>query len=143
MGFPGETDETARDTFEFIEKTHLDFYRTQLWFCDPVTPIWEQKEKYGIDGLHFKWTHANMDYRHACDLIEEGFRSIKKSLWVPQYNFEFDGLFHLMNRGMNLEQVKGFLNGFKLGLQEKLDDPSPDKEINSESLMVLKKSCAC
>ncbi|MCP5049331.1 MAG: radical SAM protein, partial [bacterium] len=93
VGFPGETDETARDTFDFIEKTGLDFYRTQLWFCDPVTPIWEQKEKYGIDGLHFKWTHANMDSQHACHLVEEGFRSIKKSLWVPQYNFEFDGLF--------------------------------------------------
>jgi anaerobic magnesium-protoporphyrin IX monomethyl ester cyclase len=140
IGFPGETDETVQDTFDFIEDTELDFCRTQLWFGDPVTPIWDQKEKYQIEGLHFKWHHATMDYRHGCDLIEQGFKSLKKSLWVPQYNFEFDGLFHLMNRGMSLEQVKFFLKAFSSGIKEKLGD-SPQKEASPEVMEMIKESC--
>jgi radical SAM PhpK family P-methyltransferase len=141
VGFPGETERTVQDTFDFIEDTELDFCRAQLWFADPVTPIWDQREKYQIKGIHFKWYHATMDYSRGCDLIEQGFKSLKKSLWVPQYNFEFDGLFHLMNRGMSLEQVKLFLNGFKRGLLEKLDHPSPNKEISDEALNHIKQVC--
>jgi len=141
VGFPGETDETAQDTFDFIEDTELDFCRAQLWFADPVTPIWEQKEKYQIKGLHFKWYHATMDYSRGCELIEQGFKSLKKSLWVPQYNFEFDGLFHLMNRGISLEQVKLFLKAFSTGIKEKLGD-SPQKEASPGVVEMIKKSCA-
>jgi anaerobic magnesium-protoporphyrin IX monomethyl ester cyclase len=140
VGFPGETDETARDTFNFIEDSGLDFCRAQLWFCDPVTPIWDQREKYQIKGVHFKWSHATMDYRRACDLIEQGFQSLKKSLWVPQYNFEFDALFHLMNRGINTDRVKLFLKGFSQGIAEKLGD-SPRKEASPAVLETIKKSC--
>ncbi|UCH93173.1 MAG: PhpK family radical SAM P-methyltransferase [Candidatus Aminicenantes bacterium] len=140
VGFPGETDETVQDTFDFIEDTELDFCRAQLWFCDPVTPIWDEKEKYQIKGIHFKWYHATMDYSRGCDLIEQGFKSLKKSLWVPQYNFEFDGLFHLMNRGMNLDQVRLFLKGFSKGIGEKLGD-SPQKEASPRVIEMIKQSC--
>jgi radical SAM PhpK family P-methyltransferase len=140
VGFPGETDETVQDTFNFIEETELDFCRAQLWFGDPVTPIWDQKEKFQIKGIHFKWFHDTMDYRRGCDLIEQGFKSLKKSIWVPQYNFEFDGLFHLMNRGMNPEQVKLFLKAFSNGIKEKLGD-SPQKEVSTEVLGMIKNSC--
>lgn len=142
VGFPGETDETVQDTFNFIEDSGLDFCRAQLWFCDPVTPIWEQREKYQIKGVHFKWYHSTMDFKHACDLIERGFLSLKKSIWVPQYNFEFDGLFHLMNRGMTLDRVKLFLKGFSAGLREKLLDPAnKQKEASFEVLEMIEKSC--
>jgi len=142
VGFPGETDETVRDTFDFIEESGLDFCRAQLWFADPVTPIWNQREKYQIRGVHFKWYHATMDYKRACDLIEQGFLALKKSIWVPQYNFEFDALFHLMNRGMTLDRVKLFLNGFSAGLKEKLLDPSnKQKEVGPKVLEMIKESC--
>ncbi|UCH98258.1 MAG: PhpK family radical SAM P-methyltransferase [Candidatus Aminicenantes bacterium] len=140
VGFPGETDETIRDTFNFIEDSGLDFFRTQLWFCDPITPIWEQKEKYDIQGAHFKWSHATMDFRRGCDFVEQSFLSIKNSTWVPQYNFEFDALFHLMNRGMTQDQVKLFLKGFNSGIREKLTDPS-QKEAGSRVLETIKKAC--
>ena len=140
VGFPGETHETVQDTFDFIENSGLDFCRAQLWFGDPVTPIWEQKEKYQIKGLHFKWYHATMDYRRGGDLIEQGFKALKNSLWVPQYNFEFDALFHLMNRGLSLDQVKLFLKSFKKGIEEKLGK-SPQTEASPGVIETIKKAC--
>jgi radical SAM PhpK family P-methyltransferase len=56
-GFPGETIETAKETLRFIRDSGIDFYRIQLWYCDPITPIWQQREKYQLTGAHFNWSH--------------------------------------------------------------------------------------
>ncbi|HET9786507.1 MAG TPA: radical SAM protein, partial [Pyrinomonadaceae bacterium] len=61
MGFPGETEETFRESVDFIKATRPDYYRTQLWYCEPGTPVDHQREKYGIEGEGFVWSHATMD----------------------------------------------------------------------------------
>lgn len=120
IGFPGETRETVKDTIEFIEENKPTFFRTQLWYCDPITPIWKQREKYNIQGSQFEWSHATMDSHTACNIIDEIFFNVKNSMWIPQTNFEFEGIFNLIHRGMSLDQVKGFLEAFNLGMKEKL-----------------------
>jgi len=140
VGFPGETYETVQDTIQLIEQSEIDFYRAQPWYCEPITPIWHEREKYNIAGSHFEWSHETMDYKEACDLIDEILVSIDKSTWTPQYDFDFDTIFHLMHRGMSLEQVKYFLNGFSQGIKEKLIDPDK-KNVSPEVLMKLKESC--
>ncbi|MFC2146394.1 PhpK family radical SAM P-methyltransferase [Acidobacteriota bacterium] len=141
IGFPGETDETVQDTVNFIEKSGLDFFRTQLWYCDPITPIWKARDDYNIKGGSFEWSHATMDSQRACDLIEEIFFSTKMSTWVPQYNFEFDSLWHLVHRGMSIEQVKSFLKSFNLAVKEKLKEPFR-KEVSYEALTQIKDACS-
>lgn len=122
-GFPGETDETIQDTVKFIETSGLDFYRTQLWYCETITPIWKERAKYNIKGERFQWSHETMDSKTACDRIDEMFRSIKNSLWIPQYDFDFASIWHLVYRGIPLKKVKDFLQGFKKGIEEKLMQP--------------------
>jgi radical SAM PhpK family P-methyltransferase len=139
IGFPGETDETVQDTIEFIEKSELDFYRVQLWYCEPITPIYREKDKYKIKGESFEWSHNTMDSRRACDWIDHIFLSINKSIWVPQYNFDFDSLCHLFHRRMSLEQVKQFLGSFNRGVKEKLAAPSQE-EVSYEVIEQLKKA---
>jgi radical SAM superfamily enzyme YgiQ (UPF0313 family) len=39
VGFPGETLETVQETMSFVEEARPDFFRAQLWYCDPLTPI--------------------------------------------------------------------------------------------------------
>ena len=119
-GFPGETQKTVQDTIAFIEKSGLDFYRTQLWYCEPITPIWREREKYKIKGEHFEWSHATMNAGTACDLIDDMLLSIKNAIWVPQYDFDFVTIWHLVHRGIGLEQVKDFLKSFNRGVKEKL-----------------------
>jgi len=122
-GFPGETDKTVQDTIAFIEQSGLDFYRTQLWYCEPITPIWRQRETYGIKGANFQWSHNTMDTRTACDWIDKMFLSVKNALWIPQYDFDFATIWHMVHRGINMDQVHHFLRNFNQGVKEKLKNP--------------------
>jgi radical SAM PhpK family P-methyltransferase len=140
IGFPGETEETIKDTVQFIKEGGLDFYRVQLWYCDPLTPIWEKKDEYHINGSNFEWSHATMDSRRACDIIEDIFMTLKNSIWIPQYNFECDGLFHLIHRGFSLDELKEFLNYFNRGVKEKLLSPFP-RDMSVDTVMQLKRAC--
>ena len=124
IGFPGETEETVSDTVRLIEESGIDFYRVQLWYGEVITPIWKEKEKYDIKGECFEWSHRSMDSGTAADLVDHIFLSVKNSIWMPQYNFNFDCIWHLIHQGLSLEQVKNFLKAFNNGIREKLTDPS-------------------
>jgi radical SAM PhpK family P-methyltransferase len=123
VGFPGETRETVEETLRFIKNCGIDFYHTQLWYCDTITPIWREREKFNIGGSNYEWVHTTMDSREAADLLDEIFLSIDDPIWVPQYNFECDGLFHLLHRGLSPDQVKNFIKAFNKGIREKLSAP--------------------
>lgn len=140
IGFPGETRETVADTLQFIKDSAFDFYRAQLWYCEPITPIWNEREKYKLTGESFEWSHATMNSRQASDLIEEIFFSVETSTWVPQYNFEFDSLFHLLHRGKSMDQVKAFLNAFNNGIKEKLRNPGL-REVGFDVIRQIKDTC--
>jgi radical SAM PhpK family P-methyltransferase len=140
IGFPGETYQTIQDTVAFIEKSGLDFFRVQLWYCEPITPIFREKDKYDLNGESFEWSHKTMNSREASDYIDEIFLCRRKSVWVPQYNFDFDTFWHQVHRGMSLEQVGNFLRSFNDGVREKLTEPG-QKRISYEVLKRLKDSC--
>ena len=139
IGFPGETEKTAADTRRFIEKSEIDFYSNKLWFLDPGAPIMKEKEKYGIEGYQYEWSHNTMNSKQACDLVEQFLVAIKNSIHVPDYHFSFQGFLHLISKGMSLENLKSFLTGFNQGLIDKLLNPSR-KNINPEVIDILKKS---
>lgn len=124
VGFPGETEKTMRDTIDFIENTEPDFYRSQLWYCDPFTPIWKEKQKYGIENSQFEWKHNSMNAQQAADYIDEIFCNVKKSLWLPQNNFDYPSLFILLDRGWKLERIKELITLFNEGVKYKIDNPN-------------------
>lgn len=143
VGFPGETDETVQDTISFIQKSGLDFFRAQLWYCEPITPIWKLRKVYDLKGESFEWSHVTMDARRACDLVEEIFFTVKESTWVPQYNFDFDTFWHLAHRGISIEQIREFLERFNRAVGEKLRKPrDPLRESSSEALLGIKNACS-
>jgi radical SAM PhpK family P-methyltransferase len=140
IGFPGETAETVKDTVHFIETSGLDLFRAQLWYCEPITPIWKQKDRYQIRGESFEWSHELMDSQTACDLVETIFFTVENPTWVPQYNFDFDSVWHLLQRGMSIQQVCDLLKIFKLAVKEKLSGTSLT-EVSYETLNKLKNAC--
>ncbi len=131
VGFPGETHETAQETIDFIEDNKPDFYRTQLWYCEPITPIWNEREKYGINGSQFEWSHNTMDSHTAHDIIDSNFLNIKNSIWLPQYNFDTVGIYNLMHRGMDAAQITDMIKAFNSGIKEKLTNEN-QKEVSKE-----------
>jgi p-methyltransferase len=109
IGFPGETEETVQETIDFLKETKLDYYRAQLWYCEPGTPIQLQREKYGINGEGFVWTHNKMDSLEAMDHIDRIFLTIKDSTWLPQWSFDFWTIPYLLGRGITLDEFKGLM----------------------------------
>jgi anaerobic magnesium-protoporphyrin IX monomethyl ester cyclase len=121
VGFPGETYESYKDTMDFIEETTPDFCRPLVWYCDTTTPIWRDREKYGIKGNSFNWVHNTMNAREACDLMEESFMSLKSpTVYVPDPGFNFISIYYLLQRGFTVEQIKRFLTNFNNGVKAKI-----------------------
>lgn len=140
FGFPGETLDTAQETLDFLAETQPDYYRALIWYCDPVTPIWNERDKYGIKGYHFSWSHDTMDVHTACDLVERSFLTFDTPLWVPDPGFNFVSLFLLQDRGMSLDQVGTFLRSFNAVVREKVLDPA-HREPSPQLLENLRRAC--
>lgn len=136
IGFPGETMETVQETIRFLDENQPTFYRAQLWYCEPITPIFQERDKYQISGSQFEWSHATMDAKTASRIVEEIFKSTRYSVRVPQYNFEFYSIFNLLHRGLSIAQLKQFLQAFNHGVQEKLENPA-EREISINTVRQL------
>jgi anaerobic magnesium-protoporphyrin IX monomethyl ester cyclase len=130
VGFPGETDATVRETIDLVEEARPEFYRAQLWYADPVTPIWKERERYGVTGVGFNWAHDTMDCHRACDWIDTMFLQIAGSTWLPQFGFEQWSTFYLQRRGMGREQLRTFLASFNALVKHRLvsfgESPAPE-----------------
>jgi radical SAM PhpK family P-methyltransferase len=109
VGFPGETAETVEETINFIRETRPDYYRAQMWYCEPGTPIQHRREEFKIEGEGFVWSHATMDSLEAMDHIERMFLSVSESVWLPQWSFDFWIIPYLTGRGVTAENFRGFM----------------------------------
>jgi radical SAM PhpK family P-methyltransferase len=109
LGFPGETDETVQETIDFIRTEKPDYYRVQMWYCEPGTPIQNERAKYNINGEGFVWNHKTMDSLEAMDHIDRMFLSITESVWLPQWSFDFWTIPYLIGRGVSMDGFKSFM----------------------------------
>ena len=110
VGFPGETDETVQETIDFIRENRPDYYRAQMWYCEPGTPIQLRREQHRISGEGFVWRHATMDSLEAMDHIDRMFLNVSESLWLPQWSFDFWIVPYLLGRGISLDRFKSFMS---------------------------------
>ncbi len=140
VGFPGETADTVQETIDFIEEGRPATFKAQLWYADPITPIWDEREEYRISEPGFGWRHGTMDFRAACDWIDTLFLRVEGSLWLPQWGFEQWSMFYLQRLGMPLERVTAFMRTFNAAVREKLLDPSRTEV--SPQLMETLRACS-
>ena len=128
LGFPGETDATVQETVDFIRETKPDYWRTQMWYCEPGTPVDRQRQKYGIEGEGFIWSHATMDSMEAMDHIDRMFLGIKESQWLPQWSFDFWIIPYLMGKGIGKERFKRFMTAANKMLAMEIASVSPQQK---------------
>ncbi len=126
VGFPGETEKTLADTRDFIIGSGLDFYRAQLWFYDPLTPIAQRKAEFGLSGSNFKWSHHTMDSLQACDHLERLFTEINDPLSIPTYNFDFHSMLHLNYKGVGWNELRRLLHRFNTVIKNRLRGTEPE-----------------
>jgi anaerobic magnesium-protoporphyrin IX monomethyl ester cyclase len=104
IGFPGETEETIQENIEFIEGAGLDFYTLKEFYYMKHTPIYEQKEKYGLTGIGANWAHSTMDYKTAHKMKIEMFRKIKNSTFIDS-DTSLWHLAYLYDQGFSLDDI--------------------------------------
>lgn len=139
LGFPGETEQSVNETANFIKESKLDYYNYMLWFCDPITPIYREKERYNIKGAQFNWSHSTMDSNTALNLLEEKFQSIKNPTWLGTLPLSDRMPFALHRRhNMGFDQIKNVINCFVEGIAEKQKKVGQkDKNISREKFEKL------
>ncbi len=140
VGFPGETLDTYYETVDLIERARPDTFRGQLWYADPITPIWEKREEYGLQGSAFAWSHHTMDSQEACNYVDELFRNIQGSVWLPQNGFEQWSIFYLQRKGMPYEQVIEFLKAFNEIKKEQMRNPD-NQDVPADLLERVRATC--
>jgi radical SAM PhpK family P-methyltransferase len=107
-GFPGETQETVDETIEFLHTVGLDYYRIQLWYCEPGTPIDQRRDEFQLQGMGFNWRHRTMDAQEAMSHIDRTFRDVE-TCWLPQWSFDFWILPYLAGRRIPMDAFKRYM----------------------------------
>lgn len=125
IGFPGETEESARNTMAFIQETQPTFYCLESYFHDKKVPIAEKSDLYDIKGQAYSWKHKSMDWSQAAELVNEGYRTITGSAILPLYSFDLWSLGYFMSQGFALEQLTDFLKLSSKMLVSGLGEASP------------------
>lgn len=138
-GHPGETEETFGETVSFIRETALDFYRVQLWYCEPGTPIVDRRAEWGIRGHGFRWQHRTMTSRVAMQLIEDAFLQIEESVWLPQWSFDFWIIPYLRGRGLTSQAFRQAMRAAQdlLALGIRGDDEGVRARVQADALAQL------
>lgn len=108
IGFPGETDQTAQSTIQFIEEAEPDFYDLQCWFYENAVPISREKDYYQLSGYGYSWQHKDMSSQRAGEIVTEAIRNIKKSYFMPSLSFNLWSLGYYLSQGATVEEFQKF-----------------------------------
>ena len=137
VGFPGETAETVLRTKEFIEKTSPTFYRLELYWHDEKVPIHDKAEEFGIRGRGYSWQHNSMDWREGAEFITNAYKSIKNSVVLPIYMFDFWSIPYLIGKGIPIPKTVEFARASQELLRLGLDDFPVDTTDQEKRLVSL------
>ena len=129
IGFPGESQETALNTRNFIQECAPTFYRMELYYHSRLAPIHQRAEEFELRGSSFGWRHRTMDWREACAFIRESYMTITNSVILPGHAFDFWSLPYLLEYGLSADQIKQFLLYGRDLLLDGLDAPAAAGEI--------------
>jgi hypothetical protein len=64
-----------------------------------------------------------MDWEQGCEEVLKLFKSVTNSTWLPMYDFDFWILPYLEGKGLNLDQIKRFVNACGDLLSMEIDVP--------------------
>jgi p-methyltransferase len=127
VGYPGETDESARHTLEFIQSTRPMFYTPQIYYHDPRSPVHGRAQEYGITSSGYSWTHKGMDWRAASSWVLRMIRNTPDSTPIPLYSMSLWGILYLVEQGFSVEVVRKFGNIAREMMIAGYPDGEPDQ----------------
>ncbi len=109
VGFPGETKLSIQNTIDLLKDSPPTFWHPELFFYDVCAPIKDSAAEHGLTGLRYSWTHNTMKWQEACDHLDEMVGSITDSLLVPDHGFGIWAIPYLLDQGLSMDQIVGFV----------------------------------
>jgi len=106
VGFPGETERSIETTVEFLNELQPSFWRAQPWWGNPRSPIYLDRERFGIEGERYDWRHDTMTSEDAARYCDVMFDAVTGSTWLPLYDFDFWSLPYLAGKGVSAPELK-------------------------------------
>jgi len=126
VGYPGETEESVRNTTDFILDRSPDFFLTQLYYHDTKVPIHGRAEELGIQGAGYNWRHNTMDWRQAAAWCEHIYHTVADSTILPLYGIGLWTIPYLVDNGISIDRFKRFARIASKMLVRSLDDVPVD-----------------
>jgi p-methyltransferase len=111
VGFPGETEESARKISPFLDEMGIDFCTVCTWAYIPSTPIGARALEFGIRGMGVHWTHDTMTSAEAQTLAREVVQS-QKSAVHNSVRGEAWTEFLLYANDFDVKEVRKAIQGF-------------------------------
>ena len=127
VGYPSETDESARNTLEFIQSTQPMFYTPQIYYHDLRSPVHKQAQEFGITSSGYSWTHKGMDWKTASSWVLQMIRDIPDSTPIPLYSMSLWGILYLVEHGFSVDVQRKFGNIAREMLIAGYSDQDPDQ----------------
>ena len=107
VGFPGETQESARKIVDFVDEMEIDFCSIAPFYYVPSTPISQRAEEFGLTGSFQNWSHATMTAPEAFVLAEQLSREPRYTIHAPDLAAnEFWSQIILYSNGFTLADVR-------------------------------------
>lgn len=140
IGYPGETYETAMETYRFIEEAAPTFYQMRLWWYSHSAPIYEQREKYKLEGRGFDWCHETMNSDYAHELVDQFHLNIKNSVHIG----DTQNIFDMASSGISVNKVRNFVSAFNDCVKERIRNRDlEDRDSSEELIEKLKIAAKC
>jgi radical SAM PhpK family P-methyltransferase len=127
VGFPSETEQSARNTMEFIQSTQPTFFTPQIYYHDLRSPIHKQAREYGITSSGYSWTHNGMDWKTASSWVLQMIRDTPGSVPIPLYSMSLWGILYLVERGYSVDFQRKFGNIAREMMVAGYSDDNPDQ----------------
>jgi p-methyltransferase len=107
VGFPGDRPENAQRVVDFVDRWDIAFYSVSPWFAAPSTPIWKERERYGVEGRYYDWKHATMSSAEAIELEQWMIDQPKRSVYLSQLSADtFWSEILLYSNGYSLDEAR-------------------------------------
>ena len=120
VGFPGETEQTILENYNFIETSGIDFYNVKVFYYEHNTPISGQAKEFDLVGKGMKWTHKTMSSIEAFAFAEEFVKGIDKVPYIPQHSGEIWEIAHFHEQGFSNNDLNVLYRSFTRMLQDGL-----------------------
>ncbi len=109
VGFPGETDDTVRETIAFVNEVQPDYYQVHLYYHSRLAPIHAHAREFGLRGGDYSWTHRTMDWRRAADWVDAFREDIRGPVLGTSYLSTLWFIAYLHGLGAPLPIVRKFM----------------------------------